>query len=120
MAKRKKNKTNLSGVNPSKAVKPLIFGRLLSLDFFKRNFVYIIALTIMTLMYISNKYVCQNSTKEVMQLKKQLIDAQTDRVNASARYNSQICESEMQRLVDSMNINLSAPEQPPYTLTSAK
>ena len=114
MAKDKKNKKT-----GKKVVKNVVQGRsFLSFDFFKHNWIYIVAGTAMMLMYISNKYVCQISTKEVMDLKVQLDNAKTDCVNASARYNSMIRESQMKAFVDTMNIDLSSPEQPPYQLAS--
>ena len=101
-----------------KAVKGVIQGRsFLSWDFFKRNAVYIIAATVMMLMYISNKFVCQNYMQQVINLKLELENAKTDCVNASANYNSQIRESRMITFVDTFNIHLTAPEQPPYHLT---
>ena len=101
-----------------KAVRGVVQGRsFLSWDFFKRNAVYIVAGTVMMLMYISNKYVCQNYMSEVMNLKVELENAKTDCVNASAKYNSMIRESQMKSYVDTMHIDLSAPEQPPYNLT---
>lgn len=101
-----------------KAVKGAIQGRsFLSLDFFRRNAVYVIAATVMMLMYISNKFVCQNYMQQVMELKTDLENAKTDCVNASAAYNSQIRESQMTAFVDTMHIDLTAPEQPPYHLT---
>ena len=100
-----------------KAVKGVIQGRsFLSWDFFKRNAVYIIAATVMMLMYISNKFVCQSYMQQVLDLKIELANAKTDCVNASAAYNSQIRESQMVAFVDTMHIDLTAPEQPPYHL----
>lgn len=100
-----------------KAVKGVIQGRsFLSWDFFKRNAVYIIAATVMMLMYISNKFVCQSYMQQVLDLKIELENAKTDCVNASAAYNSQIRESQMVAFVDTMHIDLTAPEQPPYHL----
>ena len=100
-----------------KAVKGVIQGRsFLSWDFFKRNAVYIIAATVMMLMYISNKFVCQSYMQQVLDLKIELENAKTDCVNASAAYNSQIRESQMTAFVDTMHIDLTAPEQPPYHL----
>lgn len=101
-----------------KAGKDIFQGRFLSLDFFKRNAVYIIALVIMALAYIANKFVCQSSMEEVIQLKTELANAQTDLVDASARYNSMIRESEMTKLMQEKHIGLSAPQEPPYRLNS--
>ena len=101
-----------------KVGKGIFQGRFFSLDFFKRNAVYIIALVIMALAYIANKFVCQSSMEEVIKLKTELSNAQTDLVNASARYNSMIRESEMTKLMREKHINLTAPSEPPYELKS--
>ena len=103
--------------NSSKIVRNVVQGRIfLTLNFFKKNWVYALAFIVLMLMYISNKYVCQNYMKEVIDLKVELENAKTDCVNASAAYNSQIRESQMIAFVDTMHIDLTAPEQPPYHL----
>ena len=101
-----------------KAGKDIIQGRFFSLDFFKRNAVYIVALVVMALAYIANKFVCQSSMQEVITLKTDLANAQTDLVNASAAYNSMIRESEMTRLMQEKHIGLTAPKEPPFELQS--
>ena len=111
-------KKNYTAATGKKAGKDIIQGRFLSLDFFKRNAVYIIALVIMALAYIANKFVCQSSMEEVIQLKTELANAQTDLVDASARYNSMIRESEMTKLMRVKRIDLAAPQEPPYELKS--
>lgn len=111
-------KENNSAINGKKAGKDIIQGRFFSLDFFKRNAVYIIALVVMTLAYIANKFVCQSSMQEVLNLKVELANAQTDLVNASADYNSMILESEMTKLMREKHLGLTAPDDPPYELKS--
>ena len=104
----KRNYTSSTG---KKAGKDIIQGRFFSLDFFKRNAVYIIALVVMALAYIANKFVCQSSMQEVMTLK-------TDLVNSSAEYNSMIRESELTKLMREKNLGLVAPQEPPFVLSS--
>ena len=111
-------KRNYTATTRKKAGKDLIQGRFFSLDFFKRNAVYIIALVIMALAYIANKFVCQSSMQEVITLKTDLANAQTDLVNASAKYNSMIRESELTKLMREKHIGLAAPMDPPYELKS--
>lgn len=101
-----------------KAGKDIIQGRFFSLDFFKRNAVYIVALVVMALAYIANKFVCQSSMQEVISLRTDLANAQTDLVNSSAKYSSMIRESEMTKLMREKHIDLSAPQEPPYQLHS--
>lgn len=111
----KRNYTKATG---KKAGKDIIQGRFFSLDFFKRNAVYIIALVVMALAYIANKFVCQSSMQEVLSLRTELANAQTDLVNSSAKYNSMIRESELTKLMREKHIGLSAPLDPPYELHS--
>lgn len=111
-------KRNYTSSASKKVGKDIFQGRFFSLDFFKRNAVYIIALVIMALAYIANKFVCQSSMEEVIRLKTELANAQTDLVNASAKYNSMIRESEMTRLMQERHLGLSTPDEPPYELKS--
>lgn len=101
-----------------KASKNIFQGRFVSLDFFKRNAKYIIFMVVMALAYIANKFVCQSSMQELITLKDELADAQTDLVNSSVKYNSMILESEMTKVMNARHIGLSAPKEPPYHLDS--
>ena len=112
-----RNNNGRNGGRGRKVVRQAVQGRLfLSFDFFKRNSIYIVAAMVMMLMYISNKYVYQRSMKQVMDLEVALDNARTDFVNASARYNSMVRESQMKAFVDTMHIDLNSPDQPPYKL----
>lgn len=128
MAKKKNNKPKKQAVdrdsdvgfsiNPITIVRRTLQGRIfITLDFFKHNWVYIVAATLMMLMYISNKYVCQSNLAQLGQLKKDLNNAKTDCVDASSKYNSRILESNMKELVDTMHLDITVPDQPPYKLT---
>ncbi|MBP3737962.1 MAG: hypothetical protein J6I72_02785 [Muribaculaceae bacterium] len=109
-----KKRTSKAGA----AMGGLLMGRsFLSLDFFRRNFLFIIFITGLMLMYIGNKFECQSKMQEVMTLRTELENAKTDCVNASAKYNSMIRESQMKAFVDTMHIDLTNPECPPYYLT---
>ena len=101
-----------------KAGKILFQGRLLSLEFFKRNAKYIIFMVVMALAYIANKFVWQSNMQEYISLKEQLGDARTDLVHSSANYNSMILESEMAKRMSEKHLGLSAPKEPPYQLNS--
>lgn len=94
----------------------LFVGKILSIEFFKKNVIYIAFAVGMMLMYISTKYTCQKYQAEIITLNNELDKATTNWVNSSARYNSMIRESQMKAYVDTMRIDLVAPEQPPYNL----
>lgn len=88
-----------------------------TLFFFRRNFLYVLAILAFVLMNISKKYEYQSCLQEVINLNAELNDVRTDCVNASAQYNSKIRESEMKQLIDTSHIDLITPDQPPYTLS---
>lgn len=110
---KKKQDKKVLGVSLRSVVQGRSF---LNLPFFRRNGWWVVAVTLMTLMYISAKYSCQDNLQQVMKLTTELDNAKTDCVNASAKYNSMIRESQMTELVKSMNIDLAMPQQPPYQL----
>ena len=56
--------------------------------------------------------------EEVISLRTELANAQTDLVNSSARYNSMIRESEMTKLMYQRHLGLTAPKDPPTELKS--
>ncbi len=115
MASNKKNKSKGS-LTLSGMLQDLFGGRFLSVEFFKKNFILVIFVVSMMLMYISNKFTCQMYQEEVLNLEKELTAVQADWVNASSKYNSMKRESQMKTHVDTMRIDISAPEQPPYKL----
>lgn len=116
-SKRVQNETSFT-LNPLTLVQRALQGRMfLTLEFFKRNWVYVIAATLMMLMYISNKYVYQSDKARLGELKVSLNNARTDYVDASSTYNSKILESQMKSYIDSMGINLNISKEPPYQLS---
>ena len=109
---------NITASTGKKAGKSILQGRIFSLEFFKRNWIYVVFVVAMALAYIGNKFACQSSIQELMSLKTDLANAQTDLVKASADYNSMIRESEMVKLMRNRNLGLTAPEDPPHVLNS--
>ena len=58
------------------------------------------------------------SIQELLSLKTDLANAQSDLVKASADYNSMIRESKMVELMNEKHLGLTAPLDPPYQLKS--
>ena len=94
----------------------LLHGKVINADVFRR-FPGLFILTALFFMgYIVNKFMCQSELQEINTLKTQLTRVKTDYVNASASYYSRIREAEMRHLVDSFNLGLRPPEQPPFKI----
>ena len=113
-------KKNNAAETGKKAGRTLLQGRFFSLEFFKRNWVYVVFVVAMALAYIGNKFACQRSIQELLALKTDLANAQSDLVVSSAKYNSMIRESEMVKLMNEKRLGLTAPTTPPYELKSKK
>jgi hypothetical protein len=91
-------------------------GRLLSTDFFAHNWLKLLMLVVMILIYITNKYQCQTRMEEIRDLSRKLEVVETERVRVRSEYMSRIRESAMQQLVDTMHLGLHVQEQPPYRI----
>ncbi|MDE6305098.1 MAG: hypothetical protein K2L90_00745 [Muribaculaceae bacterium] len=94
-----------------------LHGRLLSTDFFARNWLKLLMLIVMILIYITNKYQCQTRMEEIRKLTRQLEVVETERVRVRSEYMSRTRESAMQELVDTMHLGLRVQERPPYHLS---
>ena len=86
----------------------------LTLDFFMSHMLWIAFIIVMLLTYIGNKYECQLGLQETIALQAKLENAKTDCVEARGTYYSMILESHMKEYIDTMHVDLAAPEQPPY------
>lgn len=91
-------------------------GQVLSYHFFLRHWIGVCVVMGMILMSMANKYDCQRRITQIKSLQEDLVNAQNDRVSASAAYNSIIRESNMAQLIKQKNIDLQTPEQPPIEL----
>lgn len=93
-------------------------GRLLSTDFFARNWVPVLTIIIMFLIYITNKYQCQTRMETIQSLQHHLEVVKTERLLQHSIYMSRTRESAMRELVDTMRLNLSIQERPPFKISS--
>lgn len=94
-----------------------LHGRILSIDFFKRNWVVVLGVAVMLMIYITSRYECQTKMERIRALETELEVAKTERVRAKSAYMSRIRESSMQQMVDSLRLGLTVQEQPPYRLS---
>ncbi|MDE6113714.1 hypothetical protein E4T81_08385 [Barnesiella sp. WM24] len=98
-------------------LKKLIFGRILSLDFFKKHWVSVFVVVMAILIYITNRYQCLTRMEDIRKLEQELEIVETERIRERSSYMSRIRESSMQEMVDTMRLNLKIQDQPPYKLT---
>ena len=93
-----------------------LHGRILSVDFFRRNWLVVLGVVVMLMVYMTNRYTCQTQMEKIQKLEKELEVAKTERVRAKSAYMSRIRESSMQHLVDSLHLGITVQDQPPYRI----
>ena len=98
-------------------LKTIAHGELISSSVYKRNWVLVVIFVFIMVIYISSRYRVQTQVATIIKLKKELANAETDKVRVSAFYNSNIREPMMRARADSAGLNLIMPDQPPYNLT---
>lgn len=99
-----------------RAGKRAVHGRLISLDFFSRNWVGVAISVLLLVWYITNKYECLTSMERIQELEKKLEIVKGDYVNEHSRYMSTIREGEMEQLARRNNLNLQVQDEPPFKL----
>lgn len=94
-----------------------LHGRIISIDFFRRNWWVVLGVVVMLMVYITNRYTCQTQMERIRTLERELEVAKTERVRAKSAYMSKIRESSIQEMVDSLGLDITVQEQPPYRLS---
>lgn len=98
----------------------LLYGNVVTSEFFERHFVKIIVAMILVIGYISTKYDCLTKMEEIQHLNEQLTIAKTACIHERSTYMSRTRESAMLQLVDSVIPGLTIQQQPPYVLPLEK
>lgn len=95
----------------------VLYGRFLSVDFFRVHWKAVALGMLMVMAYITNRYQCLTRMEEIRRLEQQLEVVETERIRERSTYMSRIRESAMQELVDTMHLNLKIQDQPPFKLS---
>lgn len=98
----------------------LMYGRVVSSDFFAHNWLAVFTVIVMILIYITNKYHNQTKMEEIRALNRELEIVRTERVRERSLYMSRTRESSMQQLVDSLHLGLCVQDAPPFKLKRNK
>ncbi len=94
----------------------LIFGDMLSSQFFARNKFTIIVVVGLIMLNITIKYECQTHMESINKLERDLAIVKSESIRERSTYKSRTRESTMQQSIDSLRLGLSVKEQPPYVV----
>lgn len=113
-----KKKRNTADDENQPFYRRIIYGQIISSDFFARHWLFVFTVVTIIMVFITNKYNCQTKMEEIRRLDSELEIVKTERIRVRSAYMSRIRESSMQQLVDSLGLNLHVQERPPYKLSS--
>ena len=95
-------------------------GRWLSTRFFSRNWGIILALVVLVMIYITNRYQCLTAMENIQKLNKELEVIKSERIRQKSEYMNAIREKTMQKSIREAGLDLTHREQPPFNLKITK
>lgn len=95
-------------------------GRWLSTRFFSRNWGIILALVVLVMIYITNRYQCLTAMENIQKLNKELEVIKSERIRQKSEYMNAIREKTMQKSIRDAGLDLTHRDQPPFKLKITK
>lgn len=103
--------------NSRDALRHVLWGNVVTSDFFWRHKLKIFVALVLIMIYISTKYQCLTSMESIRRLEQELEVVRTERIRAKSDYMSRIRESSMAALADSIHPGLRARTTPPIPIS---
>lgn len=102
----------------SYTLRKILGGDFLTADFMRKQIGVIILVAFMTMIYVSNRYSCQQGMIEINELQKELKDAKYKALASSSQL-TEICRESnvLDMLRNNKDSVLHIPNQPPYIIT---
>lgn len=112
--KEKKPKKNR---DKSMSLKSILGGDVLANDFFRRQVRLLILVMVLTIIYISNRYSCQQEMIEIDRLKKKLTDIKYDALTRSSELTEKSRQSRIEEYISRSESTLGTSTNPPFLVT---
>ncbi len=97
-------------------IRKLLYGQVVTSDFFARNWVAMLVVLFCFLTFISGKYTCMTKMEESQRLERKVDETHKEFVRVRSEYMGKIRESAVKQQIDSMRLHLELQERPPYKL----
>lgn len=96
----------------------ILGGEMLNTQFLRQQILVIVLITLFIIVYISNRYKCQQNLIKIDNLQSELEDAKYRALSSSSDLTQQTRESKvLERLHNDKDSTLHIPTQPPYIIT---
>ena len=112
--KQKKQKENNSAKHMS--IRSILGGDILANDFFKRQTTLLILIMVLTILYIDNRYECQQEMIEIDRLKKELTDIKYDALTRSSELMEKSRQSRIEEYISTEESHLETATSRPYLI----
>ncbi|MBQ8521203.1 MAG: hypothetical protein IJ456_07500 [Bacteroides sp.] len=112
--KQKKQKGNASPKHMS--IRSILGGDILANDFFKRQTSLLILIMVLTILYIDNRYECQQEMIEIDRLKKELTDIKYDALTRSSELMEKSRQSRIEEYISAEGSHLETATNRPYLI----
>lgn len=112
--KKQKQKGTQPGGHMS--IKSILGGDILANDFFKRQTTLLMLLMVLTILYIDNRYSCQQELIEIDRLKKQLTDIKYDALTRSSELMEKSRQSRIEEYISTEESHLETSTNRPYLI----
>ena len=112
--KQKKEKKSISPKHMS--IKSILGGDILANDFFKRQTSLLILIMVLTILYINNRYECQQEMIEIDRLKKELTDIKYDALTRSSELMEKSRQSRIEEYISTEESHLETATSRPFSI----
>lgn len=118
MKEQNPNKTTKKKKQDTKhmSVKSILGGDILANDFFKRQTNLLILIMVLTILYISNRYECQQEMIEIDRLKKELTDIKYDALTRSSELMEKSRQSRIEEYISTEDSHLETATSRSYLI----
>lgn len=110
----KEEKTEKTKKGPS--LTSIIGGDILATDFFRRQAGLLFLVTVLIIIYINNRYECQQQLIEIDNLKKELTDIKYDALTRSSELMERSRQSRIEEYIATKESDLQTSTNPPYLI----
>ena len=98
------------------SIRSILGGDILANDIFKRQTSLLILIMVLTILYIDNRYECQQEMIEIDKLKKELTDIKYDALTRSSELMEKSRQSRIEEYISSEESHLETATSRPYLI----
>lgn len=104
----------------SSTVRDLLNGDIWTKKYFRKQYKLILMISLLTFMYIGNRYQYENELAQVIRVSKEIKDAKYEALTISAQLMRLTRQSNIERMVRERGIILYEPDRPPVVVETPK